>query len=269
MKKASQAAECIPEISNSSRGIILRNRMFEIHGNLEMAVEEFAHAFHESAFLRFLLLLFLNPKLFPQFLHLLLPIEPVVVESLQHDFFRPVLVLLVVAVAVGILVAAVAEVVVVVVVQPHPPPGDPTAGDRLLEVTVLAGGEDHVVAEGDRVVLPHRVVEFEVVAAGALGSDVEAAVDRTEGELRHRHGGDDGGGVGLRLRGGGFDIRFGNDRLAGEAERGVGVGDGERDSGIGRFVDLRRSAGERDGEQAEERGGDGGGAELRHGGSCW
>ena len=132
----------------------------------------------------------MNPKAFPQFAKILLPIEPIEIVAFEHDFLH--IFFFVVTVAVLTVVAE----VVVVVVHPHPPPRDPlasAANNRLLEVAILAGRKDHVVAVGDLLLFPHRRVEFEVVAAGTLRSHTESAVDRAESDLGQRHGGDDGG----------------------------------------------------------------------------
>lgn len=76
-----------------------------------------------------------------------------------------------------------------------------------------------------------------MVTAGALRSEVESAVDRAEGDLGQRNGGDDSG-VGICLRVG-LGICVG-----GEAERGIGGGEREGDlrggGGGGGFIGCRR-----------------------------
>lgn len=112
-------------------------------------VQEFAHANHETTFLLLLWPLITNPKMLPQFLQLLLAIESIVIVAFEHYFLHPIFLFLVLAVAVDVAVLVAVAAEAVVLVHPHPPAWDPlacAASDGLLEVAVLAGGEDHVVA---------------------------------------------------------------------------------------------------------------------------
>lgn len=130
---------------------------------LEIMVQELAHALHETTSLFSLFLLMLKPEMLPHFLQnlqLLLPVEPVVIVPLK-DLLHPFVILVVITVA----------VLIVVVVQPHPPPANPrpfSVKYGVLEVAVLAGGNDHIIPEGDLVDFPQRGVNSKVVAAGTF-----------------------------------------------------------------------------------------------------